>query len=119
MASVLFPCAKPREQDAIIVSLSIDCLRLLNIRLRIRGDRPPTGVSSVLFVANHISWIDVLALNACSRVRFVAKAEVQSWPALAGSRYDRHELAHRSRAAIVSALRMEPDDQSGNASAAA
>jgi 1-acyl-sn-glycerol-3-phosphate acyltransferase len=34
----------------------------------------------MLFVANHVSWMDILIINACRRVRFVAKAEVRQWP---------------------------------------
>lgn len=30
-------------------------------------------------VANHASWLDIFALNACARVYFVAKAEVAGW----------------------------------------
>ena len=33
-------------------------------------------------VANHASWLDVFALNACQRVYFVSKSEVSGWPAI-------------------------------------
>ena len=34
-----------------------------------------------LIVANHISWIDILAVHAvCPEARFVSKADVQRWP---------------------------------------
>ena len=33
-----------------------------------------------LIVANHISWLDIYALNAARPVAFVAKDEVRSWP---------------------------------------
>ena len=52
-------------------------LDILAIRLDARlGDAPPGS----LFVANHISWIDIFALNAARPVAFVAKAEVRAWP---------------------------------------
>jgi 1-acyl-sn-glycerol-3-phosphate acyltransferase len=40
------------------------------------------GVSIVLLlVANHISWLDIMALHAvCPHARFVSKADVKSWP---------------------------------------
>ena len=59
------------------------CLMLaaLGIRLDVRGwlpaDRGPVGV---LHVANHISWIDNLALAATFPLPAVAKQEVASWP---------------------------------------
>jgi 1-acyl-sn-glycerol-3-phosphate acyltransferase len=36
----------------------------------------------VLIVANHISWIDILAINAVHPARFVSKADVKHWPVL-------------------------------------
>lgn len=35
-----------------------------------------------LAVANHVSWIDVFAINAATPCRFVAKAEIGRWPLL-------------------------------------
>jgi 1-acyl-sn-glycerol-3-phosphate acyltransferase len=35
-----------------------------------------------VFVSNHISWIDILAINSALDVIFVAKKEVRSWPGL-------------------------------------
>ena len=34
----------------------------------------------VLMVANHLSWIDILALGGASGAAFVSKAEVSRWP---------------------------------------
>ena len=35
-----------------------------------------------IFVSNHISWIDILAVNSILDVVFIAKKEVRSWPGL-------------------------------------
>ena len=35
-----------------------------------------------MLVANHVSWIDIFAIDAVLPVRFVAKSEVRSWPLL-------------------------------------
>jgi 1-acyl-sn-glycerol-3-phosphate acyltransferase len=35
-----------------------------------------------LVLANHVSWIDVFAINAVTPCRFVAKAEIGRWPLL-------------------------------------
>lgn len=37
---------------------------------------------SALLVANHISWLDILAINAVHPARFVSKADVKHWPVL-------------------------------------
>lgn len=33
-------------------------------------------------VANHVSWLDIFALNARKRIYFVSKSEVASWPGI-------------------------------------
>jgi 1-acyl-sn-glycerol-3-phosphate acyltransferase len=33
-----------------------------------------------MIVANHVSWVDIFAINAVVPVRFVAKAQVRRWP---------------------------------------
>lgn len=52
------------------------CLAILGIRYRVRG-RPMRARGAV--VANHSSWLDIFALNACQTVYFVSKAEVAGW----------------------------------------
>jgi 1-acyl-sn-glycerol-3-phosphate acyltransferase len=80
LVGCVFPYLQPFERDAIIESWCREVLDVLSIRLNLRGEWPPEKVSSVLFVANHVSWIDILIINACRRVTFVAKAEVRQWP---------------------------------------
>ena len=82
MAMVLFRYLKPQERDGIVTQWSLHCLRILHVHVRTKGERPPHGATGILFVANHISWIDVLALNAIRPMRFVAKAEVRNWPVI-------------------------------------
>jgi len=55
-------------------------LRTMGIALRIEGAPHPGGT---LLVANHISWLDIMAVHAvCPQARFVSKADVRSWPLL-------------------------------------
>jgi len=55
-------------------------LRLLGIAVEAEG-RFRSGAS--LLAANHVSWLDILAIHAvCPQARFVAKAEVRHWPLL-------------------------------------
>ncbi len=55
-------------------------LRLLKVRLAVEGRRAEGG--AVLLAANHVSWIDVLALGAIEPFCFLAKSEIASWPIL-------------------------------------
>lgn len=43
---------------------------------------PPAGVTRAMVVANHVSWLDIFAINAACPVRFVAKSEIRRWPVL-------------------------------------
>lgn len=52
-------------------------LRILGIGYRVSGT-PMRHMGAV--VANHSSWLDIYALNACQSVYFVSKAEVARWP---------------------------------------
>jgi 1-acyl-sn-glycerol-3-phosphate acyltransferase len=77
---LVFPRIGASRHDGIIERWCREVLHILDIRVIVQGQRPSGRVRSVLFVANHISWMDILLLNACQRVRFVAKEEVRSWP---------------------------------------
>lgn len=62
--------------------IQIWCSKLLDIfEIKIKtidfGDFPIQGA---LLVSNHISWLDIMVINAVSPVRFVAKSEVKNWP---------------------------------------
>ncbi|WP_136644360.1 1-acyl-sn-glycerol-3-phosphate acyltransferase [Tabrizicola sp. YIM 78059] len=54
-------------------------LVVLRLPLLVRG-RPMTAPGAI--VANHSSWLDILVLNAATRVYFVAKSEVSGWPGI-------------------------------------
>jgi 1-acyl-sn-glycerol-3-phosphate acyltransferase len=51
-------------------------LTLMRLPLQVKGE-PMVHLGAM--VANHASWLDIFALNACARVYFVAKAEVAGW----------------------------------------
>lgn len=49
----------------------------LGVTLEVRGTPHP---SAKLVVGNHVSWLDIIAINSVMPSRFVSKAEVASWP---------------------------------------
>ncbi|HAJ14307.1 MAG: lysophospholipid acyltransferase family protein [Hydrogenophaga sp.] len=55
-------------------------LDIMGVSLSVEGERPQRG--PLLLLANHISWLDILVLNAAYPVRFVSKADVRHWPVL-------------------------------------
>ena len=40
------------------------------------------ALEHAMIVANHVSWLDIFAINAVLPARFVAKAEIRAWPVL-------------------------------------
>jgi lyso-ornithine lipid O-acyltransferase len=52
--------------------------RLLRIKVRVNG--APVRDRAVLFVSNHVSWIDIVVIGSVLPVAFVAKSEVRKWP---------------------------------------
>ena len=51
----------------------------LGVRLQIEGAE---FVPGALLIANHVSWLDVLAIASHAETVFVAKVEVRDWPAI-------------------------------------
>jgi 1-acyl-sn-glycerol-3-phosphate acyltransferase len=80
MVMGFFRFLKHEDRDEITRQWSLKCLQILQVHMRINGDRPPHHATGIVFVSNHISWIDVLALNAIRPMCFVAKTEVRGWP---------------------------------------
>lgn len=50
----------------------------LGVRLHTSG----TPIDGGLFVANHISWLDIFAINAFAPAAFVSKDDVRGWPVI-------------------------------------
>lgn len=66
-----------------------------------------------MLVANHVSWLDIFAIDAVVPVRFVAKSEIRGWPLLgwlteqAGTIFIRQARRHdtlRVNATVAAAL---------------
>jgi 1-acyl-sn-glycerol-3-phosphate acyltransferase len=56
-------------------------LARLGVSLHVHG-KPAPGAK--LIVANHVSWLDIMAVHAvCPEARFVSKADVRHWPLVA------------------------------------
>ena len=74
----LLVLASARTRSAWLSGIARLLLGVTGIRLRVRGPRR-FGERGVLVVANHMSWIEALALAAVQPVRLVAKREVRGW----------------------------------------
>jgi 1-acyl-sn-glycerol-3-phosphate acyltransferase len=80
IVALLWRALDARAREARIAWWAGKLLRVLGLEQRVDG-RFHHG--PVLLVANHVSWLDILAIHAaCPRARFVSKADVRGWPLL-------------------------------------
>jgi 1-acyl-sn-glycerol-3-phosphate acyltransferase len=89
-------------------------LRLTRILgLKVEAIQIPADTSALL-VANHISWLDIIAIASVCPARFLAKDEVRRWPlvgflmALSGTLFIRRDSItdlHATNQTLTSALR--------------
>ncbi len=70
------------ERAVITRRWSTQLLHILGIRIEIEGVNPGFYPPNTLLVANHVSWLDIFALNSCTVSRFVAKQEIRTWPVI-------------------------------------
>lgn len=78
-----FPRATRKRRDQILRAWSRKVLQILSFRHVV--DAPPgfdAAAGRRLYIGNHVSWIDIYALQAVTAARFVAKAELAAWPVL-------------------------------------
>ncbi|MBY0466749.1 MAG: 1-acyl-sn-glycerol-3-phosphate acyltransferase [Burkholderiales bacterium] len=55
-------------------------VQIMGVELHVMGSVPRGG--PMLVVSNHVSWLDILVINAVSPARFVSKSDVKHWPLL-------------------------------------
>lgn len=79
ICAFIFPRLDAKQRMHRVGWWSARLLQLLGIRLHSAG---APHAAPVLLVANHISWLDILAINAVQPTRFVSKADVRHWPFL-------------------------------------
>ncbi len=102
---------RPSAAGALLRRTARRLLAVLGVRVARTG--PPLPARRALLVANHISWLDIIALLTVADVRIVAKSEVAAWPVigrlarLSGAIFidrDRPRTLHATVAEIRAAL---------------
>ncbi|MEW2142982.1 lysophospholipid acyltransferase family protein [Micromonospora vinacea] len=74
---LLLPVLPTRERQGLLRGWARATARAFGVRLVVKGRLPRRRA---LLVANHVSWLDVLAVLAVAPTRMVAKREIRSWP---------------------------------------
>ena len=80
IAAVLFPLQSSERRKREIEHWSLQLLDRLNVRLFLHGRPPQYGGRPLMIVSNHVTWLDIFAINAVVPSRFVAKSEMRAWP---------------------------------------
>jgi len=101
-SALVFPLASKSLRERLTRRWSRKLLALCRVSVEQAEGAP--ALEHALIVANHVSWLDIFVINALHPCRFVAKAEIRSWPVLgwlaaaAGTvfiaRGNRRELRH-------------------------
>lgn len=68
-----------KAQHALRRGWAHGLLRALGVRLTVSGTM---ARGPALIVANHVSWLDVIALTAAEPAAFVCKSEIAAWPGI-------------------------------------
>ena len=76
---LLFPLLSETVKKRHIQRWSKRLLKIFGVQLQVHH-ADLLSPSSYLLAANHVSWLDIHAINAFKPARFVAKSEVASWP---------------------------------------
>jgi 1-acyl-sn-glycerol-3-phosphate acyltransferase len=56
------------------------CCSIFGLEIHVHGEPTPRG--RTLYVANHVSYLDIVVLGSVLNVPFVAKREVAGWPVI-------------------------------------
>jgi 1-acyl-sn-glycerol-3-phosphate acyltransferase len=80
----LMPIVGRRGRARLVRWFFRSVLRAFGVRLAVfnAGGLEPVAGRGALVVNNHISWLDIVAINAAQPMRAQAKSEVRSWPLL-------------------------------------
>ncbi len=80
--ALVFPWIDGPARNGHIRRWSRQLLAMCNVTVEQAAGGAPV-LDHAMVVANHVSWLDIFVINALYPCRFVAKAEIRSWP-LAG-----------------------------------
>lgn len=76
--AVAFPALPARTRLTLKARWSRQLLDVLGVRLSAQGTPPVGG----FVVANHVSWLDIFAINALAPATFLSKDDVRRWPVI-------------------------------------
>lgn len=91
-----FPYNTQAQKLQRIQRWSHKMLSVFEIKVKVVNLPDLTKLDGVMIVSNHVSWVDIFAINAILPGRFIAKEEVRQWPVI-GYLADRAQTIFISR----------------------
>jgi len=83
---VFYPMLGAAMRDRFARRWSRLCLAVCAVRIEVcDGAGQPADLSALsgaLLLANHVSWLDIVVMNATRPSHFVAKSEIRRWPVI-------------------------------------
>ncbi len=79
-ATFVLPLSSKHYKHSLIRWWSTRVLSILNVTVITSGVVPEPSGQGRMYIANHISWVDIFALMSVMSIRFIAKSEIRSWP---------------------------------------
>lgn len=96
-------------RSRIIQSWSQKLLAIFSVEYQVYGPMPDLSTRGAVFVANHVSWLDIWLIYTLRPVRFISKADVRAWPVIGwlaektGTLFIQRERRHHTAAIIKQA----------------
>ena len=79
ICAVIFPFLDAAQRMAHVGRWNRRLLQVLGITVRSSGN---ASEGATLFIANHVSWLDIPAIISVRPMRFVSKSDVRAWPVI-------------------------------------
>ena len=109
IAGVVLRFAHEPLRSRIIQSWSKKLLAIFSVEYQVYGPMPDLTTHGAVFVANHVSWLDIWLIYSLRPVRFISKADVRAWPVIGwlaektGTLFIHRERRHHTAAVIKQA----------------
>ena len=82
VVTLIFPVGTKHLKLGLIKWWCKHLLSIFNVSVITLGNSPPSykTASNNMIIANHISWVDIHAINSILPLTFLAKSDIKSWP---------------------------------------
>lgn len=79
VALLFFPVIGQATRRWFVLRMSRLLMHICGVKVHITGSAPVLE-RPILYVSNHISWLDIFVLNSVRCTSFIAKSEIRNWP---------------------------------------